>query len=178
MITKTLKLSWILTLFLNILKVRSARTCIGVALMVHNIPLLSSAHPQNQFPKGLHFQLLTLIMSPLCLNLIIQTWWGHHLKDDTMATFKISPFPTSKSFTKIYQYTEFLCLFIAHSIETAILPSNLIACQPTVREDGMSGLTDPDLPNPCKYSEFQEKKHCYFEVTDALNTTWDKCLVQ
>lgn len=98
--TKTLKLSWILTLFLNVLKVPSARTCTGVALMACNIPLLNSAYPQKQFPKGLHFQLLTLIMSPLCLNLIIQTWWGRHLKDDTMATFKISPFPTSKSFKK------------------------------------------------------------------------------
>lgn len=109
-------LRWILTLFLNLLKVPSARTHAGVALMVCNmIHLLSSAYPQNQFPKGLHFQVLTLITSSLCLNLIIQTWWVHHLKDDTMATFKISPFPTSNSFTKIYQYTEFLYLFITHS---------------------------------------------------------------
>lgn len=142
-------LSWILTLFFP-----SARTCSCGSDGGNIITLLSSAYPQNQFPKGLHFQVPSpfpghVITCPL--ELVIQNWWVNHLEDYTMTTFKISPFPISifcKNIPMHWVPTSFYCPLI---IKMTIPSANLIASQPSVREE-VSGLTDSHLLHPYKCS--------------------------
>lgn len=142
-------LSWILTLFFP-----SARTCSCGSDGGNIITLLSSAYPQNQFPKGLHFQVLSpfpghVITSFRARNTELMSQSPGRLYNDNLQDQPFSYLNLlQKNIPMHWVPTSFYCPLI---IKMTILSANLIASQPSVREE-VSGLTDSHLLHPYKCS--------------------------